>query len=246
MPKPAVPFLKLVLDRERLCERLLKCYFVNLLFSEKRQRLIMKIILQRIYIRGEITEGRLTIDGCCLCDTLENSGSCLPAGSYPLSIIPCKLYARQMLCVTQPPTDLSRPKKGQATDQTKRPANGSAKGTATDQAVEPTKGTATDQAVEPAKRPTKASVAACTSCCRLDFVGANTRLPRFCPQIKAGNGIHNRWDGSILVGSLTDPNDPTRNCHGCLLHPQAAFDNLFDRIRMSVNRGHEIELIIRD
>ena len=196
MPKPAVPFLKLVLDRERLCERLLKCYFVNLLFSEKRQRLIMKIILQRIYIRGEITEGRLTIDGCCLCDTLENSGSCLPAGSYPLSIIPCKLYARQMICVTQPPTDLSR--------------------------------------------------SACTNCCRLDFVGANTRLPRFCPQIKAGNGIHNRWDGSILVGSLTDPNDPTRNCHGCLLHPQAAFDNLFDRIRMSVNRGHEIELIIRD
>ena len=194
----------------------------------------MKIILQRIYIRGEITEGRLTIDGCCLCDTLENSGSCLPAGSYPLSIIPCKLYARQMLCVTQPPTDLSRPKKGPATDQAKRPANG------------PAKGPKKDQAVEPAKRPKKASVAACTSCCRLDFVGANTRLPRFCPQIKAGNGIHNRWDGSILVGSLTDPNDPTRNCHGCLLHPQAAFDNLFDRIRMSVNRGHEIELIIRD
>ena len=154
----------------------------------------MKIILQRIYIRGEITEGRLTIDGWCLCDTLENSGSCLPAGSYSLSIIPCKLYARQMICVTQPPTDLSRPKKGQATDQTKRPANGSAKGPAT------------DQTVEPAKRPTKASVAACTNCCRLDFVGANTRLPRFCPQIKAGNGIHNRWDGSILVGSLTDPN----------------------------------------
>ena len=194
----------------------------------------MKIILQRIYIRGEITEGRLTIDGCCLCDTLENSGSCLPVGSYPLSIIPCKLYARQMICVTQPPTDQSRPKKGPATDQAKRPAN------------VPAKGTAADQAVELAKRPTKASVAACTSCCRLDFVGANTRLPRFCPQIKAGNGIHNRWDGSILVGSLTDPNDPTRNCHGCLLHPQAAFDNLFDRIRMSVNRGHEIELIIRD
>ena len=234
MTKPDVPFNKLVLDRERLCERLLKCYFVNLLFSEKRQRLIMKIILQRIYIRGEITEGRLTIDGCYLCDTLENSSSCLPAGSYPLSIIPCKLYARQMLCVTQPPTDLSRPKKGPATDQAKRPANG------------PAKGTAMAQAMEPAKRPTKASVAACTNCCRLDFVGANTRLPRFCPQIKAGNGIHNRWDGSILVGSLTDPNDPTRNCHGCLLHPQAAFDNLFDRIRMSVNRGHEIELIIRD
>ena len=234
MTRLDVPFNKLVLNREQLCERLLKCYFVNLLFSEKRQRLIMKIILQRIYVRGEITEGRLTIDGCCLCDTLENSGSCLPAGSYPLSIIPCKLYARQMLCVTQPPTDLSRPKKGPATDQAKRPANG------------PAKGTAMAQAMEPAKRPKKASVAACTSCCRLDFVGANTRLPRFCPQIKAGNGIHNRWDGSILVGSLTDPNDPTRNCHGCLLHPQAAFDNLFDRIRMSVNRGHEIELIIRD
>ena len=234
MTRPDVPFNKLVLNREQLCERLLKCYFVNLLFSEKRQRLIMKIILQRIYIRGEITEGRLTIDGCFLCNTLENSGSCLPVGSYPLSIIPRKPYARQMLCVTQPPTDLSRPKKGPATDQAKRPANG------------PAKGPKKDQAVEPAKRPTKASVAACTSCCRLDFVGANTRLPRFCPQIKAGNGIHNRWDGSILVGSLTDPNDPTRNCHGCLLHPQAAFDNLFDRIRMSVNRGHEIELIIRD
>lgn len=182
----------------------------------------MKIILQRIYIRGEITEGRLTIDGCTLCDTLENSGSCLPVGSYPLSIIKCKLYARQILCVAQPSTDLSRPKKAPATDQT----------------VEPVK--------KPKKGVTKASVAACTSCCRLDFAGSNTRLPRFCPQIKVGNGIHNRLDGSILVGSLTDPNDPTRNCHGCLLHPQAAFDSLFDRIRMSVNRGHEIELIIRD
>ena len=33
----------------------------------------MNITLQRINIKGEITEGKLVIDGLTICDTIENS-----------------------------------------------------------------------------------------------------------------------------------------------------------------------------
>jgi hypothetical protein len=61
-------------------------------------------------------------------------------------------------------------------------------------------------------------------------------LPCFCPMIKPGNGIHGRLDGSILVGKYT--------CLNSLSHPKTTFDALYERIRKSLSRGHEVKLSI--
>jgi hypothetical protein len=56
--------------------------------------------------------------------------------------------------------------------------------------------------------------------------------------LKPGNGTHNRLDGSILVGKY--------NCLNSLIHPKTVFDPLYERIRKSIRRGHQVTLIIKD
>jgi hypothetical protein len=76
----------------------------------------------------------------------------------------------------------------------------------------------------------------CAECKKLPFVYTNSTLPCWCPQIKPGNGVHNRLDGSILVGKY--------HCVNCLLHPKSAFDTLYERIRKSISRGNQVVLTI--
>ena len=66
----------------------------------------------------------------------------------------------------------------------------------------------------------------------------NHTLPCWCPMIKPGNGVHNRLDGSIIVGVY--------NCLGSIIHPKASFDALYERIRKSISRGNVVTLNIRD
>ena len=66
----------------------------------------------------------------------------------------------------------------------------------------------------------------------------NSSLPCYCPMLKPGNGIHNRLDGSILVGRY--------NCLGSLIHPKTTFDPLYERIRKSLSRGNQVILIIKN
>lgn len=77
----------------------------------------------------------------------------------------------------------------------------------------------------------------CDTCPKQEFTYSNTRRPIICPMIKAGNGIHGRHDGSILVG--------TKTALGLLVHPRAAFDALYDRIRMNIQRGNQVTLQIK-
>ena len=77
----------------------------------------------------------------------------------------------------------------------------------------------------------------CSSCHRRPSVGINTSMPRKCVQLCPGNGVYNRTDGAIIVGEYLVP--------GCLKHSRTAFDNLYDRIRKSTERGHAITLTIR-
>ena len=140
----------------------------------------MQITIQRNNPRGEYTHGQLTIDGNRVCNTLENSLSCVPAGEYVITLLKCKQYARKMLCLN---------------------AN-----------------------------------APCSKCPKLPFVCNNTTLPCWCPMLKPGNGVHNRLDGSILVGQY--------NCLNSLIHPKSVFDGLYERIRKSISRGHQVKLII--
>ena len=66
----------------------------------------------------------------------------------------------------------------------------------------------------------------------------NHTLPCWCPMIKPGNGVHNRLDGSIIIGVY--------NCLGSIIHPKASFDALYERIRKSISRGNIVTLTIRD
>lgn len=76
------------------------------------------------------------------------------------------------------------------------------------------------------------------ACNKQEPSSLNFTLPCYCPQIKPGNGIHNRLDGSILVGKY--------NCLGSLIHPKDAFDSLYERIRKSVSRGNQVKITIKE
>ena len=143
----------------------------------------MDIKIKRTNTKGEITEGRLTIDGQLVCDTLENTLTRLDPGTYPIILVKCKQYARKMILV-------------------------------------------------------KNFAPRCADCPRMRFVFGNTRMPQPCPQLKPGNGIHNRHDGSIVVG--------TRSSLGCIIHPRNAFAALYDRIRKNVERGRVVTLEIKE
>lgn len=81
-------------------------------------------------------------------------------------------------------------------------------------------------------------VPSCDKCYSLDFVNNNTKMPVFCPQICMGNGVNNRTDGAIVVGKRIAP--------GCPKHPREAFTTIYDRIRKSVERGHDLTLTIEE
>lgn len=76
----------------------------------------------------------------------------------------------------------------------------------------------------------------CESCAKLEFVCNNTTLPVYCPQIKPGNGVFKRLDGSIIVGKYIVP--------GCLSHPKRAFDALYVRIRKNIERDNSVNIIV--
>ena len=78
----------------------------------------------------------------------------------------------------------------------------------------------------------------CSQCPKLKFVCMNSTLPCYCPMLKPGNGVHDRLDGSILVGQY--------NCLNSLIHPRTTFDPLYERIRKSVSRGNQVILTIKD
>ena len=77
----------------------------------------------------------------------------------------------------------------------------------------------------------------CDLCPKLPFVCNNTTLPCYCPMIKPGNGVHNRLDGSIIIGEY--------NCLGNMIHPKAIFDALYERIRKSISRKNKVILCVK-
>lgn len=85
----------------------------------------------------------------------------------------------------------------------------------------------------------------CRQCQKPDSVSINTCPHKskgenllFCPQLTPGNGVSNRTDGSILVGD--------DGSYGILLHPKEVFDRLYDILRKSSERGHQIVLTIQN
>ena len=79
--------------------------------------------------------------------------------------------------------------------------------------------------------------APCSKCPKQKFICSNSVLPCYCPMLKPGNGVHNRLDGSILVGQY--------NCLNSLIHPKTVFDALYERIRKSIGRGNKVILCVK-
>ena len=123
----------------------------------------MNIIIKRTQSIKHFVEGHLYIDENLICDTLENSRSCLSSGIYAIRITKCKLKA---------------------------------------------------------------------------LVFNNTVIPQFCGQIKVGNGVYSRHDGSIIVGALAAP--------GCIVSPRSAFDLFYERFRKNIERGKCVSLEIKN
>lgn len=76
----------------------------------------------------------------------------------------------------------------------------------------------------------------CDTCPKCDLVFNNTAMPCRCPMIKMGNGVHNREDGSIIIGSNI--------CPGCLKLSKAPFEMICERMRKLDGRGCEITVTI--
>ena len=158
----------------------------------------MNIIIERTRSKKHCVEGHLYIDGTLVCDTLENSSSCLAPGIYCLKFVKCKQYRRKMICIEKAPETSEH---------------------------------ASPELASGSFGPM------CHKCKLKELVFNNTVMPQFCPQIKAGNGVHGRRDGSIIVG--------TRATFGCIISPRSAFDLLYERIRKNIERGKHVSLEIR-
>lgn len=80
--------------------------------------------------------------------------------------------------------------------------------------------------------------ACCANCTAIGETFLNTALPTYCPQIKMGNGIHNRRDGSIIIG--------TRIVPGAIKQSAVPFEKLLERIRKLSSREKVITLTVID
>lgn len=87
------------------------------------------------------------------------------------------------------------------------------------------------------KMPCLNAEAPCSKCPKQKFICSNSVLPCYCPMLKPGNGVHNRLDGSILVGQY--------NCLNSLIHTKTVFDALYERIRKSTSRGNKVILCVK-
>ena len=87
------------------------------------------------------------------------------------------------------------------------------------------------------KMPCLNATAPCSKCPKQKFVCNNSTLPCYCPMLKPGNGVHNRLDGSIIVGVY--------NCPGSIIKPRDIFDALYERIRKSISRGNKVILCVK-
>ena len=150
---------------------------------------VKKVCIRRNDSAGDAIMGTLQFDGQCICDTIENRLTALPAGDYRILRHYCKQYARFMPVV-----------------------------------VKAEAGALVQQETQ------------CAQCELREDVSLNTIMPCVCPMLKPGNGVHNRRDGSIILGTALVP--------GCLKHPLDAFSPLAERIRKAIKRKTVIYLKI--
>ena len=61
---------------------------------------MMNIELRRNRHRTDTIDGQIRIDGQRVCDCAENAHTALPPGTYSITIVHCRQYARKMPLIT--------------------------------------------------------------------------------------------------------------------------------------------------
>lgn len=178
----------------------------------------LAITIFRTVIGPDATDGILQIGGQNVCSCSEHTATRLSAGTYAVLIHRCHQYQRKMPIIV--PLDQSHPLSEPSTDQ---PCESSS--------VHSCESSGVRSSASPYQP-------ACASCPSLPFVSLNSRLPHRCPMIKPGNGVHNRIDGSIIVGERLIP--------GVLIQPAPIFARLVERLVKAHSRGKTILLTIRE
>ena len=56
----------------------------------------MHILITRYRYKPATIDGQLSIDGIRICDCAENAHTALPPGTYSITIVHCRQYARKM------------------------------------------------------------------------------------------------------------------------------------------------------
>ena len=60
----------------------------------------MHILITRHRYKPATIDGQLSIDGIRICDCAENAHTALPSGTYSITIVHCRQYARKMPLIT--------------------------------------------------------------------------------------------------------------------------------------------------
>ena len=181
----------------------------------------MNIVITRTRGTIDAIDGTLFIDGEYVCDTAENRQTALPAGDYRVVRHYCKQYKRFMPIITA----MSDEQRAVSDELFEREEGRGKREEFPDGFTTP-------------KRYTLNYTPRCTLCEQLTEVSLNTLMPCHCPMLKPGNGVCNRTDGSIILG--------THICPGCLKQPQQAFEPLVERIRKISKRKTGITLRIKN
>lgn len=202
------------------------------------ESIMLQINLSRYSIQGETAEGQLYIEGCKICDTLEHAEASLPSGKYLVTLAHCKHFKRKMPLISP----IDRGKRGlrdcshcSALTQEKEGLIGTDGISGTNEAGRTTGTGETNEAVETADAGGLIGTDGSQS---KRFILNNSCLPRFCPMIRPGNGVHHMQDGRLLVGE--------RLVTGCITHPRAYFDQLVNRIKEQSRMKQSVVLYIRN
>jgi len=194
----------------------------------------MNIIVSRYRFNQESINGRLSIDGLKICDTLENIHFCLPVGEYSITCHKCP-HRKRNIPLIRLHKDIEQATESQCAKclehDLKRERIQKEEYDLLEKAIlnEPDPVVLRSYEQELHRQTTTRLQQE-----GLDQLDGGT----FCPQIAVGNGIHNVKNGCIYVGTFNGINS--------IIHSKSAFDALYERIRKTIERGNSVSLIINE
>lgn len=194
----------------------------------------MKIIINRIRIQDQTTDGQLFIDGQHICDTAEATPKLIPAGTYQISLFKCTRSKRKIPILQLDQTGYYQG------NPTPRKCNRCR--TIADE-HEHNRLSVCDKLAQSLhiQIPYPEVVAlekrlTADVCQRLLHSLQKSHDMANCPKILPGNGVYHRYDGGIIVGRYLQP--------GVVIQSHPIFDRLYERIEKAISRGHEVQLVI--